>query len=153
MWRNELKADLVVIVKLLQEFDHLLEKFWDNDNIWLLHRQTQDIVNKISTKKIDISDFNPFTDLIVSDAGDREIWSEFISLADDLTYEEPQSLPDILIPIIQENTTTTYTQSISEIPKYDATCPILTAALKIELTNNVYKTVGNIWDVYFENER
>ncbi|VDB88267.1 Bgt-51156 [Blumeria graminis f. sp. tritici] len=58
-----------------------------------------------------------------------------------------------MIPIIEENTTTTYTRSTSEIPNYDATCLSLTVALKIELTNNIYKSVGNFWEVYFENER
>ncbi|VDB88113.1 Bgt-50621, partial [Blumeria graminis f. sp. tritici] len=100
-----------------------------------------------------LSNLKPFVELILSDASDREFWTQFIDLADDINHEEPKSIPDIMIPIIDKNTTTTYTQSISEIPNYDATCFSLTVALKIELTNNIYKSVGNFWEVYFENER
>ncbi|CAD6500851.1 BgTH12-06556 [Blumeria graminis f. sp. triticale] len=127
--------------------------FKNNANIHSLRGQIRDICTKINRNKAFLPDFKTFLDLVVSDASDRECWSELIALADDLTYEEPQSLPDIMVPIIEENTTTTYTRSISEISNYDATCLSLTVALKIELTNNIYKSVGDFWEVYSENER
>ncbi|CAD6502790.1 BgTH12-05380 [Blumeria graminis f. sp. triticale] len=141
------------IHKLLNKLVGYTIGFDDNAHIHLLQGQIYDICGKITRNKVFLPDFKNFVDLIASDASDRECWSELIALVDDLTYEEPQSFTDMMIPIIEENTTTTYTRSTSEIPNYDATCLSLTVALKIELTNNIYKSVGNFWEVYFENER
>ncbi|CAD6502693.1 BgTH12-05283 [Blumeria graminis f. sp. triticale] len=144
---------MIAIQKFLFQLLAYTVEFDSNANIYTLHQQILSIVTKISAKRVVLSNLEPFVELILSDASDREFWTQFIDLADDINYEEPKSIPDIMIPIIEENTTTTYTRSASEIPNYDATGPSITVALKIELTNNVYKSVGNFWGVYFENER
>ncbi|SZF05442.1 unnamed protein product [Blumeria hordei] len=151
-YENEIDPMIAIHLLLIKLLGYLI-KFRNNANIAFLSTQIQKIGVKISLNEVSLSDFESFINLVVSDASDRDCWSELIDLADDLDHNEPKSLPDIMIPIIDNNTTTTYTRSISELPMYDATCASLTVALKIELTNNVYKSVGNFWEVYFENER
>ncbi|VCU39382.1 Bgt-51857 [Blumeria graminis f. sp. tritici] len=110
------------------------------------------MVNKLS-----ILFFEKLVDTINSNGSDLDVWAEVISLANDFHDEpssESQSTLDIEIPIVRRKyTTTTFTRNAQEWHKYNKTCESLTLALKGESVNDVYKNVGNFWEVYFENPR
>ncbi|VCU39387.1 Bgt-20073 [Blumeria graminis f. sp. tritici] len=132
-------------------------RFKNNASINIFLGQLSKIFTEITTNKLSILFFEKLVDTINSNGSDLDVWAEVISLANDFHDEpssESQSTLDIEIPIVRRKyTTTTFTRNAQERHKYNKTCESLTLALKGESVNDVYKNVGNFWEVYFENPR
>ena len=147
------------ILVLLPELQAYTARFSGNASIYMLMRQLYRFTGEIFRNKVSTFYFEKLIATINSNGSDLDVWAEVINLANNLTSDldneycgESQSTPDIEIPFVRgKYTTTTHTRNAQEMQKYGKTCESLTVALKGESASDVYKNVGNFWEVYFKN--
>ncbi|SZE99840.1 unnamed protein product [Blumeria hordei] len=132
-------------------------KFSHIASINVLAVQLSKFLPNILNNNVPISYFEKLIAMINSNGSDLHIWAEVRSLVNNFDHEpsgESQSVQDVELPIVRnKNTMTTITRNAQEKFQYDKTCDSLTLTLKSESANDVFKNVGNFWEVYFEKPR
>ncbi|CCU82213.1 serine/threonine-protein kinase Sgk2 [Blumeria hordei DH14] len=147
----------VVISQIFYELIGYTLKFSHIASINVLAVQLFKFTPNILNNNVPISYFEKLIAMINSNGSDLDIWAEVISLANNFDHEpsgESQSVQDVELPIVRKKyTMTTITRNAQEKFQYDKTCDSLTLTLKSESANDVFKNVGNFWEVYFEKPR
>ncbi|VDB88382.1 Bgt-50112, partial [Blumeria graminis f. sp. tritici] len=127
-------------------------KFRQNEAISTLEDQLLEILPKIKHNQVSISHFDPLINSAKGFASDRQIWIDVISIADSLPRKtSPTSTNPKTSAGPQKSSNVNLMRDVTEPVGYDKKTASLTEVLKAELTGNIYKSVGNFWEVHFES--
>ncbi|SZF00546.1 unnamed protein product [Blumeria hordei] len=145
---NKVKA----ITALLYNLCTYINEIEENEAISTLEDQLLQILPKIKHNKISVINFDRLINSAESFASDRQIWTDVISIADSLTQKTSSTLTHPQTSARpQKPSNLNLMRDVAEPVGYDKKTASLTEALKAELTGNVYKSVGNFWEVHFES--
>ncbi|VCU41400.1 Bgt-20125 [Blumeria graminis f. sp. tritici] len=124
-----------------------------NEEILAIRQLLRKLLLKLSTNKIPVSKFSDLIALIKGFAGDHEIWSTAIQIADRIDKEDQHTnnAPQTIVAK-KEYSTATKVQSAMEPAGYDANATLLTIALKSELKGKIYRNVDKFWELNFESK-
>ncbi|CAD6502866.1 BgTH12-05455 [Blumeria graminis f. sp. triticale] len=123
-----------------------------NEEMLAIRQHLLKLLLKLSTNQIPVSYFSDLVALIKGFAGDHEIWSTVIQIADRIDKEDqPTNTAPQNIVAKKEYSTATKVQSAMEPAGYDANATLLTIALKSELKGKIYRNVDKFWEKYSQD--
>ncbi|CAD6502843.1 BgTH12-05432 [Blumeria graminis f. sp. triticale] len=140
------------LLDLFYDVSKYCREFPENEAITTLHNQLIEILPKINCNRVSITDFDALINSAKGFASDRQIWIDVISIADSISLKtSPTSTNPKTSAGPQKSSNVNLMRNVAEPVGYDKKTASLTEALKVELTGNVYKSVGKFWEVHFES--
>ncbi|CAD6502848.1 BgTH12-05437 [Blumeria graminis f. sp. triticale] len=123
-----------------------------NEEILAIRQLLLKLLLKLSLNQIPVFKFSDLVALIKGFAGDHEIWSTVIQIADRIDKEDqPTNTAPQTTVAKKEYSTATKFQSATEPAGYDATATLLAIALEYELQERTFRNVDKFWELNFEN--
>ncbi|CAD6502871.1 BgTH12-05460 [Blumeria graminis f. sp. triticale] len=145
---NPIDVILIFFMNLISYTTHLDQ----NHDTMAIKEFLSKLIPKLSTNQIPVSKFSDLIALIKGFAGDHEIWSTAIQIADRIGKEDqPTNTAPQTIVAKKEYSTATKVQSATEPAGYDANATLLTIALKSELKGKIYRNVDKFWEKYSQD--
>ncbi|CAD6502850.1 BgTH12-05439 [Blumeria graminis f. sp. triticale] len=146
---NPIDVILILFLDLLRDTIHLDQS---PDNMAIKELLSK-LIPKLSTNQNPVSEFSDLVALINSYAGDHEIWSIAIQIADRINKEyQPTNSVPLTSVAKKECSKITNSASASELVGDNANATLVTMALKHELRDKTYRNIDQFWELNFENK-